>query len=199
MAQTLLLAAVALYKAPHFTGNDFNNNISINVDLIGAFTPRPCYLKRYLVPGQNQVQYLLTFEPTSAEVADPNTITGIYVEQSGLGVMIDCISVANFQNAANGAGSITQTYPGGVPAFTSPASTAFCLVRQDDGSGYAHAKLETDYVGQYVGNVIRRSWFSGVSHYTLFSFVSTGPIAQNPVGPGTSGVVDVITSGQCSS
>lgn len=201
MANTILLAVYALYKAPHFVAYDVNENqISLNADRIGAFTPRPCWIKRYLVPGQNQIQVLLTFEPTSAEVADPNTLFGIYVEQDGLGVVVDCISVANLVGALNGTGSYTTLYTGqtgGVPIFVSPTTTAYCLVRADDGSGYAHAKVETDYVLQYYGNIIRRSYFSGVSHYTLNSFIP--PVPQTPQPPTGSGVVDIITVGQCSS
>jgi hypothetical protein len=198
MANTILLAVIALYKAPHFVGYDVNENqISLNADRIGAFTPRPAWIKRYLVPGQNQIQYLLTFEPTSAEVADPNTLTGVYVEQDGLGVVVDCISVANLVAALNGTGSYTQQYTTGVPAFTSPTTTAYCLVRADDGSGYAHNKVESDYVLQYYGNIIRRSYFSGISHYTLNSF--TVPVPQTPQPPTGSGVTDIITVGACSS
>lgn len=198
MANTILLAVVALYKAPHFVGYDTNENqISINADRVQAFTPRNAWIKRYLVPGQNQIQYLLTFEPTSAELADPNTLSGVYIEQDGKGVVVDCISIANLVVALNGTGSYTQQYTSGVPLFVSPTATAYCIVRQDDGSGYAHAKIETDYVTQYVGNIIRRSWFSNVSHYTVNSF--TVPIAQTPVGPTGSGVMDIVVVGSCSS
>lgn len=198
MANTILLAVVALYKAPHFVGYDITENqISLNADRVQAFTPRNAWIKRYLVPGQNQIQYLLTFEPTSADIADPNTLSGVYIEQDGKGVVIDCISVANLVAALNGTGSYTQQYTSGVPLFVSPTAVAYCLVRVDDGSGYAHAKVETDYVTQYTGNIIRRSFFSGISHYTLFSY--TVPIPQTPVGPTGSGVADIITSGQCSS
>lgn len=198
MANTILLAVVALYKAPHFVGYDTNENqISLNADRVQAFTPRNSWIKRYLVPGQNQIQYLLTFEPTSAELADPNTLSGVYIEQDGKGVVVDCISVANLVGALNGTSSYTQQYTSGVPLFLSPTSTAYCLVRVDDGSGYAHAKVETDYVTSYVGNIIRRSYFSGVSHYSLSSFIVPAP--QTPQPPTGSGIVDVITVGSCSS
>lgn len=198
MANTILLAVVALYKAPHFVGYDITENqISLNADRVQAFTPRNAWIKRYLVPGQNQIQYLLTFEPTSADIADPNTLSGVYIEQDGKSVVIDCISVANLVAALNGTGSYTQQYTSGVPLFVSPTAVAYCLVRVDDGSGYAHAKVETDYVTSYVGNIIRRSWFSGVSHYSLNSYIV--PVPQTPVGPTGSGIVDIITVGTCSS
>lgn len=201
MANTFLLAAVALYKAPHFTGYDSNNVISLNADNILAFTPRPAWIKRYLVPGQNQIQYLVTFEPSSADLADPNTLLGVYIEEMpGMGVVIDCISVANLNSALNGVGTITQNYASGIPAFTTPTAIAYCLSRADDGSSYAHGQVSVQYVGQYYGNIRLRSNVSGISHYILFSF--TFPIAQLNVQPGiaaAAAVLDTITAGACTS
>jgi len=203
MANTILTAAYALYKAPHFTGYDSNNQITINADLIGAFTPRPAWIKRYLVPGQNQIQYLVTFEPSSADLADPNILTGVYIEQNGQGVVIDCISVANAEAAFNGTGSLTTTYigqPGGIPLFTTPTAIAYCISRADDGSAGAHGLVSQAYVNQYIGNVRLRSNISGISHYTVFSFVA--PIAQLCPQPGVSSalwVADIVTVGACAS
>lgn len=200
MSNTFLTPAVAIYKAPHFTGYDTNNVISLNADLIQAFTPKPGWLKRYLVPGQNQVQYLLTFEPSSADLADPNTLTGVYIEQNGQGVLIDSISVANLTNALNGAGNITQNYAGGIPLFATPTAIAYCLSRADDGSSFAHGQVTMQYVTQYVGNVRLRSNVSGISHYILFSY--NFPVAQLCPQPGVSAalwVADTITSGACTS
>lgn len=200
MANTFLLPAVCLYKAPHFTGYDSNNIVSINADRVQALTPRPAWIKRYLVPGQNQIQYLLTFEPSSADLADPNTLQGVYLEQDGIGFVIDSINVSNTNDALNGVGSITQRYGAGIPLFTTPTAVAYCLVRADDGSAYAHGQVSTQYVTQYVGNVRLRSNVSGISHYILFSY--TFPIAQlNPIPgvPSTSWVLDTITAGACTS
>ena len=203
MANTILTPAYALYKAPHFTGYDSNNQITINADLIGAFTPRAAWIKRYLVPGQNQIQYLLTFEPTSADLADPNILTGVYVEQNGQGVVIDCVSVTNAENAFNGTGSIITTYigqPGGIPLWTSPVALAYCLSRADDGSTYAHGQVAMQYVNQYTGNIRLRSNISGISHYVLFSY--SFPIAQLNVQPGipaANASLDIITAGNCTS
>jgi hypothetical protein len=188
MASSYLLSAVALYKAPHFTAFDTNNVISINVDRIQAFTPRPVWILRYLVPGQNQVQYLITFEPTSAQLLDVNTLKAVYIEQDGLGVAIDCVSVANFITAADNAGSLTQNYPAGVPAFVNPTAIAYCISRADDGTGFSHDQVVTDYLLQYFGGVRLRSNISGVSHYIVFSY--TVPVA---IG------ADTITAGACTS
>jgi len=203
MSNTFLTPAYALYKAPHFTGYDSNNLISVNSDRLQAFTPRPAWIKRYLVPGQNQIQYLLTFEPSSADLLDPNILTGVYIEQDGEGVVIDCISVANAQNAFNGTGSLTPQYigqPGGIPLFITPTALAYCISRADDGSASAHGLVSQAYVGQYYGNARLRSNISGISHYTIFSFVF--PIAQlcpTPGVPSTSWALDIVTAGACSS
>lgn len=199
MANTFLLPAVCLYKAPHFTGYDPNNVISINADRVQALTPRPAWIKRYLVPGQNQIQYLLTFEPSSADLVDPNLLQGVYLEQDGLGFVIDSISVANTNDALNGVGSITQRYGAGIPLFVSPSAIAYCLVRADDGSGYAHDQVVMQYVTQYWGNVRLRSNVSGISHYTLFSFQPI--VAQLNIQPGLTPpyVLDTITVGACTS
>lgn len=184
MASSYLLAAVALYKAPHFTAFDPNNVISINVDRIMAFTPRPVWIKRYLVPGQNQVQYLITFEPSSADLLDVNILQGVYIEQDGQGVVVDCISVSNFITAADNSGTLTQRYPAGVTAFVSPTANVFCVVRADDGSAGAAGLMSTDYVGQMVGNVQLRSNTSGISHYIINSFTTPFPIGSDSISAG---------------
>jgi hypothetical protein len=151
-----------------------------------------------LVPGQNQIQYLLTFEPSSADLADPNILTGVYIEQNGQGVLVDSISVANLTAALNGTGSVIQNYAGGIPLWTSPVALAYCLSRADDGSGYAHDQVVMQYVNQYTGNVRHRSNISGISHYVLFSY--SFPVAQLNIQPGISAanaVMDVITAGNC--
>lgn len=189
MASSYLLSAVALYKAPHFTAFDPNNVIAINVDQVLAFTPRQAWILRYLVPGQNQVQILPTFEPTSAQLLDVNTLKAVYVEQSvGQGVFVDCVSVANFITAANNAGNLTQNYPAGPPAFVSPVAIAWCISRADDGSNFAGAQVVTDYLNQYAGNVRLRSNISGVSHYIVFSYTQIIAIGA-----------DVVTAGACTS
>jgi hypothetical protein len=199
MANTFLTPAVALYKAPHFTGYDSNNVITLNADRIQAFTPRPAWIKRYLVPGQNQIQYLLTFEPSSADLLDPNILTGVYVEQDGAGVVIDCTNVTAFDTAINNQTPIPQNYAAGIPLFVSPSAIAYCLVRADDGSGYAHDQVVMQYVTQYWGNVRLRSSVSGISHYILYSFQPI--IAQLNVQPGIPPpyILDTVTVGACTS
>lgn len=200
MANTFLTPAVALYKAPHFTGYDSNNVITLNADRIQAFTPRPAWIKRYLVPGQNQIQYLLTFEPSSADLLDPNILTGVYIEQDGAGVVIDCTSVTAFDTAINNQTPIPQNYAAGIPLFVSPTALAYCITRADNGSAAAIGDLSTDYVGQYYGNVRLRSNVSGISHYTVFSFQPIiAQLNSVPGVPSTSWVLDQISVGACTS
>jgi hypothetical protein len=77
MAEVLFTAS-AIYKNGQYVFNDPNNVIAINSPKIDAFSPREAWLLRMIVPGTNQVQYLLTFAPSSAELADPNTIAGAH-------------------------------------------------------------------------------------------------------------------------
>lgn len=177
MSDTFIVQATALYKAPHFTGFDSNNQIGINVSKLQGFSPRFAYLKRYLVPGQNQIQYLLTFEVSSQELLDPNTLQGIYAEVSGEGVLIDCISVADFIATADGTqAAFTRRYAGGIPAFVSPTPTKYCITRLDDASGSAHNQIVMDYVLQYIGAINFISHVTGTSIYTFMSYTIPKPI-----------------------
>lgn len=176
----VIFSAQAIYSNGQYVFNDPNNVISINSNQIGAFTPRNAWLLRYLSPGNNLVQYLLTFQPSSADLADVNTIQGIYLEQNGLGVLIDCISQANFILVANGTGVIQGRY-GASPAFTQPTAAWWCVTRADDGSAFAHGDVSTDYVGFYFGNVRLKSNASGVSVYTFQAYGTVLPIGNDSV------------------
>ncbi len=176
MADTFIISAYAIYKATHFTGFDSNNQIGIPVAQLNAYVPRNVWLKRYLVPGQNQIQELLTFEVNSADLLDTNLLQGIYIEVDGQGVMIDCISTADFIAVANGSqATITRRYGSGIPAFVTPTPTIYYIHRVDNASGSAHDDVATDYLGQYIGNVTFSSQFSGTSVYKISSY--TVPVA----------------------
>ncbi len=164
-----LVKATAIWRNSRFVFNDPNNVIDLNSPKIDGFSPRNAWLLRYLVPGQNQVQYLITFAPSSEQIADANTIQGLWVEQDGQGVMIDCISIDNFNTILNAGGNLQRRY-GASPAFTSPSATGWCVTRSDDGSTSAHSQVVTDYVGQYVGNVRLQSNLSGVSVYRFLAY-----------------------------
>lgn len=168
MAETIF-QATAIFSNGHYLFNDPNNVITLNSTRLQGFTPRNAWLLRYIVPGVNQVQYLLTFEPSSADLADPNTIAGLYIEEDGKGVLIDCISITQFDAVANGTGTIQRRY-GAAPAFTNPTATWYCITRSDDGTASAHGKVSTDYVGQYFGNMRLKSNVSGTSIYTFQAY-----------------------------
>lgn len=179
MAETIF-QATAIFSNGHYVFNDPNNVITLNSTRLQGMTPRNAWLLRYLVPGQSQVQYLLTFEPSSADLADPNTIAGLYIEEDGIGVVIDCISITQFTAVANGTGTIQRRY-GAAPAFTNPSANWWCVTRSDDGSAYAHGKLSTDYVGQYIGNVRLKSNTSGTSVYTFQAYGTPKAIGSDSV------------------
>lgn len=176
----VLFSAQAIYKATHYVFDGPNNVITFDADEIGAFTPRNVWLLRQLVPAQNQIQYLLTFEPTSAQLADTNTLQGIYVEQNGQGVMIDCISIANFIAVAGGTGVIQGRY-GSSPAFSGPTPSWWCVTRTDDGTAFNHGDVSTDYIGQYIGNVRLKTNSSGVSVYTFQAYGTVVAIGSDSV------------------
>lgn len=176
----VIFSAIAIYKNGQYVFNDSNNNIAINAPKVDAFSPRNAWLLRYIVPGTNQVQYLLTFQPSSADLLDTNTIAGIYTEQDGKGVLIDCISTDNFITVANGTGTITRRYSS-APAFVTPTGSWWCVTRADDGSASAHGDVSTDYVGFYYGNVRLKSNTSGVSVYTFQAFGTPKAIGTDSV------------------
>lgn len=179
MALTIFVAT-AIYTKGQYVFNDPNNSIDINAAELQAFTPRNCWLLRTIVPGTNRIEYNITFSPSSADLADANTIVGLYIEQDGQGVMIDCISITQFNAVANGTGTIQARY-GAAPAFTSPTTSYWCVTRSDDGSGAAHNDVVMDYVGQYIGNVRLKSNISGTSVYTFQAYGTVTAIGTDSV------------------
>lgn len=175
-----LFKATVIFKGGQYVFNDPENQVDLNSAKIDAFSPRVCWLLRTIVPGTNQVQYLITFTPSSEEIADTNTIQGLWVEQDGKGIMIDCISVDNFNTIANAGGNLQRRY-GAAPAFTTPTPSWWCITRADNGSGAAHDKVVTDYIGQYIGNVRVKSNNSGISIYTVQAFGTLKAIGTDSV------------------
>lgn len=179
MADTYLISAVAIYKATHFTPNE---TIAINVARLQGYSPRNAWVKRYLVQGQNQIQYLLDFEPSSADVLDPNILQGLYIEVDGVGVVIDCINIADFIAVADGdQATLTRRYASGIPAFTTPTPTAYYVHRIDDASTSAHSQVTMDYVTQYFGACTFVSHVTGTSIYKLMSYTVPVPIGSDVI------------------
>lgn len=172
--------ATAIFKNGKYVFNDPDNEIALNAVSVEAFSPRLVWLLRYLVPGTNQVQYSPTFNPSSADLADVNTLAGLWVEQDGQGVMIDCISIDNFITVANGTGTIQRRY-GAAPAFTTPTGACWRITRADAGTAAAHGDVAMDYIGQYVGNVRLVSNTSGVSVYEVTAYGTMVAIGTDSV------------------
>jgi len=171
--------------------------ITINCDRVRAFSPRPVWLKRFLAPGDGTVAlYEPTFNPSSAELLDPNTLSGFWIEQDGQDIMIDITNINAFQQACNACcGSvptvIANLYAGAPTAFTALSVTTLCIYRFDDGSAGAHDAFAADYVGQYIGTAVMRSNFSGTSHYTITTYwtIASFPLIKT----------DTVYAGACSS
>ncbi|MCB0472290.1 MAG: hypothetical protein KDC56_04425 [Flavobacteriaceae bacterium] len=177
---SFLFKATAIYKDGQFVFNDSQNEIELNSAEIQSFSPRPVWLLRYIVPGDQRVHYALTFDPSSADLADSNTILGLWVEQNGKGVMIDCISVDNFNSIANSGGTLQRRY-GAAPVFTAPTASCYRITRADDGTGAAHNQVVTDYIGQYVGNIRLVSNLSGVSVYEFSAYGTPVAIGSDSI------------------
>lgn len=180
-----LVQAYVLYNGTtgQYVG-DQGLTITMNCERVRAFSPRPVWLKRFLAPGDGTVVlYEPTFNPSSAELLDTNTLQGFWIEQDGQDIMIDITTVNAFQNACNACcGSvptvIANTYAGAPTAFSALSVTTLCIYRFDDGSAGAHDKMASDYVGLYVGSIVMRSNFSNISHYTMTTYftLTTMPI-----------------------
>jgi len=194
----MLVQAYIIYNAHSNTYVNDGSVVTLNCDRINAFTPRPCWLQRWLPAGDGtDTIYQLTFNLSSADQAayGTNLIQGFYVEQDGQGMMVDVLDLPTFLAACDAccggaAGTLPRFYSGasGIPAFTTPTEVTYCIQRADDGSGYAHNTLADDYAGQFHGNAILRSQLSGTSRYQITSFSGYPPVAQGS---------DVITVGTC--
>jgi hypothetical protein len=181
----------AIYNGTSGTFVGANNVlINVNCDRLRDYSPRPCWLKVRLMPGDGtQIQYLLTFDGTDPEI-DSNTLLGFFIEGDGQDTMIDIINWQALIDACNcpdctdtGGNLVARFYTYGIPTFSVPTGLYYCVTRADDGSGYAHDVAVTDYVTQYVGTMRLKSNVSGVSVYTFQSFYT---IAQlQPIGTDT--------------
>lgn len=186
-----LVNAYVLYDGTtsQYVGDQGGVQISINCERLQAFSPRPVWLKRFLAPGDGTViLYEPTFFPTSAELLDPNILTGFWIEQDSKDVMVDVTTIAAFQQACDACcGSvptiIASNYNGSPTPFTPLAVNQLCIYRLDDGSAGAHDAFADDYVTAYIGVVQLRSNFSNTSHYTVTTYYtsSTFPIIGSDI------------------
>lgn len=185
-----LTSAFVLYNGTSgsYVG-DQNVQIQIDCTRLRAYSPRPCWLKRRLLPGDGtQIQYLLTFNSLDPEI-DSNTLVGFFIENDGQDTMIDIVSAAAFVTACNcpdcvsGTGNpVARLYAYGIPTFTTPVALFYCITRADDGSLFAHSKVTTDYTVDQIGNFQSVSNISGVSIYRIQSFYTLAQLQALAVG-----------------
>lgn len=160
-----------------YVGNQ-NSTIQINCDRMRAYSPRPCYLLRHLFPGDGtQIEYLMTFQVSSEDLLDPNTIQGYAIEVDGQDTMIDIaswqalITACNCPDCTDANGNlVARFYTSGIPDFNPPSINTLCITRNDDGSSFAHNEVAMAYTGRYIGSVRLKSNITGVSIYTVQSF-----------------------------
>lgn len=197
MSATLVNAYVLYNGTTGQYVGDSAITITINCERVRAFSPRPVWLKRFLAPGDGTVVlYEPTFNPSSAELLDPNTLQGFWVEQDGQDIMIDITNINAFQQACNACcGSvptvIANLYAGAPTAFSALTVTTLCIYAFDDGSAGAHDAFAARYVGNVIGTVVMRSNFSGTSHYTIQTYwtLANFPLQLN----------DTVYTGACAS
>lgn len=173
---------------------DLGQTIQINCDRLRAYSPRPCYLLRRLMPGDGtQIQSLLTFDIGSPEWSDQNTLRGFAIEVDGQDSMIDIATWEDLVNACNcpncdtpNGNPVQSVYGGAPPAFDAPSLTTYCITRSDDGTGYDHDVAVTDYTSQYVGNMrLTSNTSAGVSKYEVQAYSQPTPVGTDTISAGS--------------
>lgn len=186
-----LVNAYVLYNATTniYVGNDVPAiTVSINCERLQAYSPRPCWLLRMLAPGDGTViLYEPTFNPSSDQVLDANTLQGMFIIQDDQSIIIDVTTVAAFQAACDACCGtvptiIANNYGGNPTPFTTLTLNTFCIFRSDSGSAGDHDAFADDYVGNFVGIAQLRSNFSGLSHYTIQTYYSQAQFTALLVG-----------------
>jgi hypothetical protein len=197
-----LVNAYVLFNATTdiYVGNDVPApTVSINCERLQSYSPRPCWILRQLAPGDGTViLYEPTFNPSSEELLDSNTLQGMFIIQDDQSIIIDVTTVAAFQEACDACCGevptiISSNYNGNPTPFTPLTLNTFCIYRADNGSAAAHDNFADDYVGQFIGTAIMRSNFSNISHYTIQSYWSLQQFQSLLING------DVIYIGECSS
>lgn len=197
-----LVNAYVLYNATTdiYVGNNIPSpTVSINCERLQAYSPRPCYLVRQAAPGDGTIiLYEPTFNPSSDQLLDSNTLQGMFIIQDSTSIIVDVTTVASFQAACDACCGavptiIANNYAGSPPNFSPVTLTTLCIYRLDDGSAGAHDAFADDYVGNYVGTAVMRSNFSNTSHYTIRSYWTLAQFTRLLIGS------DTIYTGACSS
>ena len=192
MSSRLVEVYVIWSQTGGFVGgqNDgIQNVIAVNCNQLQAFSPRRCWLKRFLTGSSPIVQYILTFG--TDDDFDANTIPGYAIEQNGQLVMVDILTDNSLIDYCNGCcdGSfgmpVPSVYNGNLPDFTPATTTYWCITRTDDGDNYANDKFATDYSEYYLTMKIANHT-SGTSQYQVITY-------KTPPALGT----DVVTAGAC--
>lgn len=197
-----LAQVYVIFRRNKFVANDIQfNTATINCDVIAAYSPRPCWLIRQEDGRSPDVLYWLTFDIDSAMQADPNTVQGFWIEETkeGDGMMIDIASVTALIEACNcvdcdspTGNFVTRHYLGGVPAFSGPTPTTYCLTRVTTAKAGGNnltlfQQVVMDYTGQ-LENIQQIDYNTGT--FTA-RFQGTSYSVPDPIGD------DEISSGVC--
>lgn len=182
-----LVNAYVIYNGASNSYVDDGTVITLNCEMLAAFTPRAVWLQRVLAPGDGTlVLYQPTFSINSTDITQygTNLIQGFWVEQNGMGMMVDVANINTIITACNTCcddspvGTLTRFYTSGIPLFAAPTTQYYCITRLDNGSITAHQDAAFAYTGTYVGDFRVVSNTSGVSVYRVASFTGWPPVAR---------------------
>src|SRR6185437_354506 len=192
-----LISAYIIYDGRTNSYVDNGTVVTINCEMLSAFTPRPVWLQRWLPSGDGtDIIYQPTFELTSAEQLQygDNLIQGVWVQQGDAGMIVDVVDVNTIISACDQccdnspAVTLARFYTGGIPLFSTPTEALFCISRNDDGSVSAATQFAIDYAGQTHGAIKIRSSLSGTTTYQVTSFAGWQPVMQG---------TDTVVAGGC--
>ncbi len=161
---------------------------TINCAELASFSPRKVWITTQIAPGDGTA---LIYVITSDEPTDlTNAIQGYMVVQGSQTIVIDAID-GGLEDACDaccdGDNSVTPYYTSGVPAFTVPTTTAYCIERTDAGDASAFENFNLAYLTQILNGGTVSSRTTGVTSYDVVSY--TVPIA---IGS------DTVSEGACS-
>lgn len=193
-----LISAYLIYNGQSESYVDDGTLITINCKELQAFSPQRVWLQRSLTPGTDgtDIQYQPTFSVNSTDLTQygTNLIQGYWIQQDGVGMMIDIADINTLISACNAccddspAVTLTRYYTGGIPAFANPSAASYCIYRLDDGSAYAHSEAAAAYASQYTGSFVLKGNLSGTSRYQITTYTGWPPF---PVG------TDTVVTGGC--
>lgn len=191
-----------LFRRNTFVGNDPDNIVPVNCNLLSSYSPRPGWLVRFKDGRSPDIQYYLTFDPDSAAFGDANTIRGFWLEQTSEseGMFVDITTQDALVEACNcvdcdtpDGNLVPGVYGSGVPAFVTPTPVTYCLTRINTlAQGGVNLTVVQQIVMDYTGQLENLRVFNYNSGTGALKMQGTSYSRPAPIG------ADVITATVCS-